>query len=119
MIQFGMAFISILLTSIGQLLLKKGSLSLRSEDHFSLMAQLWRVSTNLYVLGGLGVYALSTVIWLYVLSKMKLSVAYPFVSLSYVFVMIGSHYLLGESILWNQKIAMAFIIVGILFLIKS
>lgn len=47
---------------------------------------------------GLGIYAVSVAMWLWVLSKMELSVAYPFVGLSFVITMAFGAYFLGENV---------------------
>ena len=44
------------------------------------------------------IYFLSLFIWFYVLSKVDLSFAYPFLALSYVLVLVLSWLVLGESI---------------------
>ena len=45
---------------------------------------LWRMATNPYVVIGLLIYVGGTVFWLSALSRVDLSYAYPFASLSYV-----------------------------------
>jgi len=47
---------------------------------------------------GLGIYVVSVAMWLWVLSKMELSVAYPFVGLSFVITMAFGAYFLGENV---------------------
>jgi drug/metabolite transporter (DMT)-like permease len=48
------------------------------------------------VLGGLAVFALSAVAWLAVLSRVPLSVAYPFNALGYLIILAASVLLLHE-----------------------
>ena len=56
--------------------------------------------TNIPLLGGLTCYGLSMIFWLYVLSQMELSKAYPMVSLGYVFAMLLGYFLLDESLMY-------------------
>lgn len=47
---------------------------------------------------GLGLFGISALFWLVVLSRVRLSVAYPLVGVSYVFVVLFSRYLLHEKV---------------------
>jgi drug/metabolite transporter (DMT)-like permease len=94
--------ISVLVSVVGQLLLKKGmddigqlTLSLPWRQ---LGAMLWRTGTNPFVFIGLVVNLIAIIFWLVALSNVDLSYAYPFVSLSYVVMLIASWLLLKENI---------------------
>ena len=50
------------------------------------------------ILLGLIIYGLSVAMWLWVLSKVELSVAYPFVSVSFLVTMAFGAFLLNESV---------------------
>jgi drug/metabolite transporter (DMT)-like permease len=56
------------------------------------------MATNPYVVLGLSVYLCSTIFWLTALSRVNLSFAYPFASLSYVLMLIVSWQLFKEDI---------------------
>jgi multidrug transporter EmrE-like cation transporter len=47
---------------------------------------------------GLALFAISSVFWLVVLSRVPLSVAYPFVGISYIFIVLFSRFMLHESV---------------------
>ena len=84
-IAIGYILISVLAGATGQILLKKGMssmgpLTLSFEQLFNI---LWRIGTNPYVVIGLVIYVTGTVFWLAALSRVDLSYAYPFASLSY------------------------------------
>jgi drug/metabolite transporter (DMT)-like permease len=92
--------ISVLLGATGQLLLKHG-MSIIGEVTLSPGAigpVLWRMGTNLFVMGGLMLYVLDLVFWLAALSRVQLSYAYPFVGLSYVVMLLASWQLFNEQI---------------------
>jgi uncharacterized membrane protein len=57
--------------------------------------------------------------WFYALSRVDLSFAYPFASLSFVIVIILSQFILGESVSLSRWIAVAVICFGIILLAKS
>lgn len=92
--------ISVLGGAVGQVLLKKGMSSMGpvtlSVDHLG--AILWRMGTNPLVVIGLGIYVCGTVFWLSALSRVNLSYAYPFASLSYIVMLFASWTILNENI---------------------
>lgn len=113
--------ISVLGGAIGQLLLKHGMmilgpLTLSIED---LGPILLVMATNLYVVGGLFVYGCSTIFWLVALSRVDLSYAYPFASLSYVIMLVVSWRLFDENISFLRLLGTAIITVGVLLISRS
>ena len=92
--------VSVVLGATGQILLKKGMggmgpLTLSAGQLGSI---LWRIATNPYVVIGLGIYVCGTLFWLMALSRVDLSYAYPFASLSYVVMLVASWQLFSENI---------------------
>ncbi len=111
-----LAFISIFLGAGAQLMLKRGSSALAGGG--GLVDTVMRAMTSPFLIGGFALYGASAVLWVVVLSKMKLSIAYPLVAFSYVIVVIASYVLFHESVAWNQWLALGFIVAGVLLLIK-
>ena len=69
---------------------------------------------------GLGLFGISALFWLVVLSRVRLSVAYPLVGVSYVFVVLFSRYLLHEKVpglrwLGVLVVALGIAIIGLSF----
>ena len=113
--------ISVLAGAIGQILLKKGMssmgpLTLSLEQLWSI---LWRVGTNLYVIAGLAIYVTGTVFWLMVLSRVDLSFAYPFASLSYVVMLIASLLLFKEDISLIRLLGTCVVGLGVFIISRS
>jgi len=81
----------------GQMAMKSGMAQV-GAIHAMSGGTLLRMFTNLYVLLGLGCYALSTVAYLTALSNLPLSFAYPMVGLGYVIVVFLSWILLKEPV---------------------
>jgi drug/metabolite transporter (DMT)-like permease len=80
----------------GQVLLKHGmTVATRSaeESNGSLVV---KAISSPWVLLGLGVFAISAVAWLATLSKLPLSIAYPFNALGYLAILIASTVILHE-----------------------
>jgi len=74
------------------------------------------IITNKYLMLGLVFYGVSTILWFNVLSKMKLSVAYPMISMGYVFTTILAFFFLKEEIGLNQIGGLCLIIAGIVWI---
>ncbi len=68
---------------------------------------------NPYVFFGLVAYALSTVCWLGVLSKVDLSFAYPMISIGYVAVLLMSIFTFGEEVTMFRWMGVGLICLGI------
>ena len=113
--------ISVLVGAIGQLLLKHGMntlgpLTLSVSDIFT---TLLKMATSPYVVGGLFVYVCSTVFWLVALSRVDLSYAYPFASLSYILMLVVSWRLFDENISLLRLLGTATIAFGVLLVSRS
>ena len=73
---------------------------------------------NPLVLLGFIMYGLSTIFWLIALSKKDLSYVYPFISLTYILVLLLSNLLLKESIGVNKVIGTLIIIIGLMIITR-
>jgi len=107
--------ISVGTSVVGQLLLKAGvmrigTLSLGGRNT---MSTALRIGGNPIIWCGLGVYVLSTLFWLTALSRVDLGYAYPFVSLSYVLVMLTSWIVLREEVSVLRVVGVAIICCGV------
>jgi len=103
------------LAVIGQLLLKAGVLaSSLSPSLDSILKTIFQP----FVFLGLTSYGLSAIIWLFVLQKFPLSVAYPALSLTYIAIIASSYYIFKEPITSTKVLGVLFIILGVYFLFK-
>jgi drug/metabolite transporter (DMT)-like permease len=101
--------VSVALGSAGQILLKAGAAHLEGQPPLSTVGS---AVTDPLVLGGLLAYAVSSLLWLLVLSRVDLSVAYPMAAASYVIV-VAAGALRGEPVSWLRWLGVAFIVVGV------
>jgi drug/metabolite transporter (DMT)-like permease len=113
--------ISVLAGALGQILLKKGmtsmgplTLSLEGVGGIIL-----RIATNPYVVIGLFIYVCGTLFWLVALSRVDLSFAYPFASLSYVVMLTASWLLFQENITPLRLLGTAIIATGVILISRS
>lgn len=106
--------------AIGQMILKIGMTQV-GELKFSdgLINIFSRTFTNLYVLGGLVFFGVNALLWLVVLSREKLSFAYPMVAFAYIVTILLSKFVLHEDIPLLRWAGLSVIIVGILMIAKS
>lgn len=80
---------------------------------------LLKAISNLYFLSGLFAALLGSFCWIFVLQKLKLSYAYPFMSLTFIFVLIFSYYLFNENIPAIRWIGVIIIILGVSLVAQS
>jgi drug/metabolite transporter (DMT)-like permease len=92
----GLLLFAILLAATGQLMLKHGMQVATARAHANGGSLALAAATSPMVLGGLAVFAVSAVAWLAVLSKVPLSIAYPFNALGYLIILTASVVLLHE-----------------------
>jgi len=105
----------------GQMLLKQGmtkmgeqSLALGGLGNIGL-----RIATSPWVILGLMVYVSGTFFWLIALSRVELSFAYPFASLSYVLILATGWALLGETVSLFRLAGVVTICLGVLIVSQS
>ena len=60
----------------------------------------------------------ATIIWMYILKRFELSVAYPLISISYIFGMLASVFIFKEAVPFTRWIGVGFIMLGVIFLVK-
>lgn len=89
---------SVGLSAIAQMLLKLGVGAARVAPDGGVTASLSAYAFSPYVVMGLGLYGLGAVVWLFVLSRLPLTAAYPFVGLGFIATMIIGVTALGETV---------------------
>jgi dolichol-phosphate mannosyltransferase len=103
------AFFAIALGAAAQVLLRQGAVGLSGEGFFATIRGALGHSD---VITGLALYALSSVVWIGVLSRMELAVAYPLSASGYAFVVLIS-VLSGESVSPMRWFGFAMIVIGV------
>lgn len=78
------------LAAAGQLTLKHGMNLARDESRASSRSLLLAAIGSPWIIGGLVIFACSAVAWLITLSRVPLSIAYPFNALGYLVILIAS-----------------------------
>ena len=110
-------FISVAFTSIGQLLLKKGLVSIGPIERLGL--KFCQMLVNPLVMLGVSFAILGWAVYVLALSKSELSFAYPIWSLTYVVVPLLSLFVFKESISLLKMGGLAFICLGVFLVAAS
>lgn len=112
--------VSVLLGSIGQVILKIGANKLGTLALLpqTLIADLFRMIRVPEIFLGLILFGASFVLWVKVLTNSDLSYAYPMVSLGYINIIILSYFLFKEPFTTTKIIGIALIIFGVIVLNK-
>jgi drug/metabolite transporter (DMT)-like permease len=105
------AFLTAVFMSVGQLLFKLGSNGISGT---SLMRFLPGVATSPAIIAACVLYAITTVIWVWVLKHAPLSLAYPFTALSYVITPILSYFLFNEKLNLQFAVGSLVLMLGII-----
>jgi len=120
-ISFSLLMTGVLLNAGAQLLLKAGTNSVGvfefSRDNIIPVG--WKLATEPHIMGGLGCYVISVVVWIMALSRVEVSIAYPLLSIGYVVNAIAAYYLFGEAVTPMRLTGIAIIIVGVWIVARS
>lgn len=113
--------ISVVLNSAAQLFIKQGvanmekfTFSIRSVFALALYA-----ATSIPILIGLVCYVLSFGLWIVVLSRVNVSLAYPLLSIGYIFTAVFAYFLFNEPFTWQKSVGILTICLGVFILSLS
>lgn len=117
---FGLIWVTLILLSCGQVLIKLGlgtqGIPVGSNPArtiLNIIAAIFRPK----VFGGFCFYVVGTLVWLFVLSRVSLSVAFPLFSMSYFLVVILSATVLKERVVWKYAVVgLLLISIGVSFI---
>jgi multidrug transporter EmrE-like cation transporter len=120
-LSLALALLAILLSTVGQLLLKAGTNAVGAFA-FSLDNVLpvgLRLALEPRIVGGIGCYVVSLVLWIMALSRSDVSVVYPLVSIGFVLNAVFAWWLLGESLSAMRMLGIGVIILGVMLVARS
>ena len=115
------ALVAILLLVSGQTLLKVGlndigGVSLFDGNPVGSLLGLFRTP---WIIFGFVCYGISAILWLDVLSRLDFSLAFPMVSLTYVFALLIGRFIFHETVGLERILGVFFILCGLFFVIRS
>lgn len=107
-------FVLILLNTVilvaGQFLWKYGMMKTTFKlDPLSII----KILFSPFIFSGLVMYGFATILWLFILSRVPLSVAYPVQSIAYVLAVFGAYFIFHEPLSPTKIIGVILIILGV------
>lgn len=113
-VNFMLILANTLILVSGQFLWKFGLMD--REASFKSIQDILSLFFSPYILSGLSLYGAATVLWLFILTKVPLSVAYPIQSLAYIFALFGAYFFFNEPLTAAKIIGVLFIMLGVSFI---
>lgn len=108
--------VPIFFTVVGEFLLK---IAVDGQAIGFDMASLQRILFSFPIIGGVALISVSAILWIVGMSKFQLSFMYPFLSLNYVIIIVGSEFFLNEDVQLNRYLSILFIIIGLVIISRS
>ncbi len=104
------------LESIGQISFKKAAMANREAQgvHYYL-----RLAGNKWALGGIFSYGIEMILWVFLLSRIPLSIAFPLAGLQQLVIIFVSYLVLHERINKAEWLGAGLIAVGLSIIVKS
>lgn len=120
-VSFMLVLAGVMLNAAAQLLLKAGTNGIGAFAFTAdnLIPVGIKAASNPFIVGGLGCYAVSVVVWIMALSRVEVSLAYPMLSIGYVVNAVAAWYLFGEALGAQRMIGIGTIIVGVFLVARS
>lgn len=116
-----LVLLCMLLNTAAQLLLKEtmnkiGGFSFTLHNVIPIA---FKVALNPYFLAGLSAYVLSLCVWLLVLSRLDVNIAYPLTSIAFIFVAFAGAFFFNEPLTMTRIAGIVVIIGGIYLLTRA
>lgn len=89
---------SVSLSALAQLALKIGTTAAASSRSVGVGGEVGGLIQSPMVFVGLGLYGVGALLWLFVLGRAPLSLAYPFVGMGFILTMLAGAFWLNESL---------------------
>jgi multidrug transporter EmrE-like cation transporter len=113
-----LALFCVFLTALAQVLLKMGMSSPAIQQAMTggLRSVYWLALTSPAIWGGMLCFGASAGLWLLVLGRLEVSMAYPLISLGVVLTTLAGIFILGESLNLYKVLGVALIVAGVIVL---
>lgn len=120
---FALILASVGLSALAQIAFKLGMSSSVVQTAIGERAEwplvLWQICTQPYVIGGFICYGIGALMWLFVLARIDVTLAYPFVGIGFILTMVLGVIVLGEVVSVMRIVGTLLIILGIALLASS
>jgi len=122
MFALSLVAICIVFGAVGQILMKTGVSQIGQIGNLGKLinpSTVFSIFTNVYVIGGLLLYAIAFFLWLGALSTLDVSLMYPLLSLSYVVTAILGLIFLKEDITLLRWVGVMVVVAGCFMILRS
>jgi drug/metabolite transporter (DMT)-like permease len=109
-----LCLLAVVLTVCGQMFFKLGA----QEKEISSIPDILKLFLSPMIIIAVTLYVGTTILWVYILSKMPLSYAYPFIALAFPLVIAISSFLFHESVPVHRWVGVGIIVFGTLLASK-
>ncbi len=114
--------LSVVLAAVAQIMLKQGMIQVTAKSGVftpTSVVSLRAAAVTPLVWIGLVTFGLSALVWLAVLSRVSLSFAYPFASLTYVIILLYGKFIADEPVSPTRWAGVALIVAGIVLVSRG
>jgi multidrug transporter EmrE-like cation transporter len=116
---FLLIFVSVSLSALAQLALKVGTTAAASARSSGVGGEMGGLLHSPMVFVGLGLYGIGAILWLFVLGRAPLSLAYPFVGIGFILTMLAGAFFLNENLTFARVAGTLLIAVGCVLVARS
>ena len=119
---FSLILLSVALSAFAQVVLKlgmSGAAVSRALAEGGAAHVAWAVASEWRVLAGLTLYLASAGAWLFVLARLQVSAAYPFVGLGFVLTLLLGWWWLGDTLSASRIVGTLFVAAGVVLISRS
>jgi drug/metabolite transporter (DMT)-like permease len=106
----------IIFTVVGEFLLK---ISVDGQVIRFDLPSLMLILSSPAIMMGVALICVSALLWIVGMSLFQLSFMYPFLSLNYVIIIVGSEFILKENVQLNRYLSILLIIIGLVIISRS
>lgn len=110
---------AILCSVVGQFSLKAGAKILGPIGAANLVEKVIAMATQPLIVGGLSLYAVSSIGFIVVLSRANISIVSPLLSISYLFTVLGGKIVFNEPLPPLRLVGVGLIMTGVIFVLQG
>ncbi|MBD0334328.1 MAG: EamA family transporter [Cyanobacteria bacterium Co-bin13] len=104
---------AVVASSLGQLFLKLGALKLGEVTSENALGHILKIATTPALVAGLMAYGVGAVLYILLLTRVKLSVAAPSASLIYLISVLVGYFVFNEPISLGRAVGLGLIVCGV------
>jgi len=116
---FLLIVVSVSLSALAQLALKIGANAAAGAQTAGIGQEVGGLAQSPMVIVGLGLYGLGALLWLFVLGRVPLSLAYPFVGMGFILTMFAGTFVLQENLSGARIVGTLLIATGCVLVARS